>query len=211
MRAPLVLASSALAALALTPAVASSDAQPHVRTIDRTFSCGLVSRGDGTFDLGLAAYPHIRQEWTPGELHIVPAYLIVTSGANSLDADLVTVRAGPIKGISRTQPAGAFAHSRKCKPSRAAVALSSRGLPYEGASWGAGVECRAPRRILVRVKATFKTDTPWRKVDASYAGGRSPVVDAAVAVRTETKSSLLGYMTVRKGKTASIKYSGRCS
>jgi hypothetical protein len=211
VRALLFLA-AALAALALAPAVASSDAQPDVRKIDRTFSCALVSRGDGTFDLDLYASPRIRQEWGPGETVVIPAHLVVTSGVNSLDADLVTVRAGQMTGIAnRTQPAGAFAQSRKCKPSRAAVALSGRGLPYEGATWGAGVECNAPRRVLVRVQATFASDTSWRKVDANYTGGRSPVVDAAVAVRGEAKSSLLGFMTVKKGKTATIKYSGRCS
>ena len=136
----------------------------------------------------------------------------MTSGANSLDADLVAVRAGQIKGIeNRTQPAGAYAHSRKCKPSRSAVALSPRGLPYEGPVWGAGVECRAPRRVLVRVKATFSADTTWRKVDANYAGGRAPVVDARIAVRAETKRSLFAYMTIKKSKTSSISYAGRCS
>ena len=143
---------------------------------------------------------------------MVPAHLIVTSGVDSLDADLVAVRAGPLNGIAgRVHPAGAFAHARKCRPSRAAVALSPRGLPYEGPSWGAGVECRAPRRVLVRVRATFGADTTWRKIDADYAGGRGVVVDAAVAVRTETKRTLVAYMTVKKSKTASLDYSGRCA
>jgi hypothetical protein len=209
VRAPTLVSVSAAAALVLVPAVSSSDAQPGVRTVDRVFSCSLVSRGDGTFDLDLAVAPRKKEEYASGTV-VIPAHALVSSGVNSLDADLVAVRAGQFTGISRNQPAGAFVHSRKCRPARAALALSPRGLPYEGAAWGAGVECRAPRRVLVRVKATFSTDTPWRKVDASYTGGRSPVVDATVAVRTEMSGALIAFMTVKKGRTASIRYSGRC-
>jgi hypothetical protein len=198
-------------ALALAPTAGSSGAQPDVRTIDRTFACRLVSKGDGTFDLDLVANPRIRQEWTPGDPFVVPAHLIVSSGVDSLDADLVAVRAAPITGISRVQPAGTFAQVRKCRPSRAAVTMSPRGLPYEEPAWGGAVECRAPRRVLVRVRATFAADTAWRKLDANYTGGRAAVIDAAVAVRTETKRSLIAYLALRKSKAASLHYSGRCA
>ena len=97
-----------------------------------------------------------------GGLAVWIVVAVVAWNVDTASLDLVTVRAGQIKGIAnRTQPAGAYAHSRKCKPSRSAVALSPRGLPYEGPVWGAGVECRAPRRVLVRVKATFTAETTW--------------------------------------------------
>jgi hypothetical protein len=208
VRAPVL--ATVLVALALAPTAGSSDAQPEARTIDRTFSCALVSRGDGTFDLDLVAQPRIRQVWNAGEVHIVPAHVLVTSGVDSLDADLVAVRAGQMSGISRVLPAGAYAHSRKCRPSRTSVAMSPRGLPNEGSSWGADVECPAPRRVLVRVRATFAADTTWRKIDANYAGGRAPVVDATIAVRTETKRSLVAYLALRTSRSAVLHYSGRC-
>jgi hypothetical protein len=210
MRALALVSAAAAAALVLAPTVSSSDAQPGVRTVDRVFSCALVARGDGTFDLDLAVAPRKKEEYASGSV-VIPAHVLVSSGVSSLDGDLVAVRAGAFTGVSRVQPAGAYVHSRKCRPARAAVALSPRGLPYEGAVWGAGVECRAPKRVLVRVKATFSTDTPWRKVDASYTGGRSPVIDGTVAVRTETKSALIAFMTVKKGSKASIRYTGRCA
>jgi hypothetical protein len=207
----LLALAAVLGGLAVAPAAVSSDAQPGVRVVDRTFACSLVPRGDGTFDLDLAANPWARYEYPNSDPIVVPAHLQVSSGVDSLDTDLVSVRAGALTGISRVQPAGAYAHSRKCRATRAPVALSPKGLPYEGASWGAGVECGVPRKVLVRVQATFAADVGWRKLDANYAGGRAAVVDATVAVRTEAKRALVTHMTVKKGRNVSIRYSGRCS
>lgn len=167
--------------------------------VDRTFACTPIAYG-GVRDLDLWASPPRTDPWT------IPAYLVARTGTTLPDTDLVFVRANAQGKIGWTTPypgpAGVYASARRCKPSRAAVPLSSKGLPGPPAGWFSGVSCSLRGRVLVRVRALLAAPADWRRTDKTYLGAQKRVVEASLAVRSERTGEPLAFMQVDKaGKT----------
>lgn len=179
-------------------ATSSGMAAPS-RIVDRTFVCTPIAYG-GVRDLDLWASPPRTDPWT------IPAYLVTRTGTTLPDTDLVFVRARAQGKIGWTSPypgpAGVYASASRCKPSQAAVPLSSKGLPGPPAGWFTKVNCSLRGRVLVRVRAVLAAPTKWRRVDRSYFGAQQRIDEASVAVRSERTGEPLAFMQVGKvGKT----------
>ncbi len=206
-RAPVLLA-CLVAAGFWTSVQASSEARSAAsRIVDRTFACTPIAYG-GVRDLDLWASPPRTDPWT------IPAYLVARTGTTLPDDDLVFVRARAQGKIGWTSPqpgpAGVYASARRCVSTRAAVPLSSKGLPGPPAGWFSEVTCSLRGRVLVRARALLASPADWRRADKTYLGAQKPVVEASLAIRSERTGEPLAFMQVDKiGKTR-LWTSSRC-
>ena len=196
MRHSVVLA--VLGAAAVLVAAGAGSSAPS-RIVDKTFVCTPIAYG-GVRDLDVWASPPRTDPW------IIPAYLVARTGTTLPDTDLVFVRARAQGKIGWTTPypgpAGVYAHTRRCTPSRGAVPLSSKGLPGPPAGWFSGVSCFLRGRVLVRVRALLAAPAEWRRADARFLAAQQRVEEASLAVRSERTGEPLAFMHVdRAGKT----------
>jgi hypothetical protein len=194
----LLIAGIAVAALASTLVDPSAGAPSRI--IDRTFRCATAALGGGLRDLDVTANPPLHD---PYFNYRSPAYIGVSSGPDTLDADLVYVRARagqPYGG--RTFPPGVYANARTCSPARSPVPLSPKGLPGPPVQWRKQTQCRLRGRILVRVRAVLESAASWLPTGELYGGARMNVIEAALAVRTEPGRRPVVLIQVgRSGKT----------
>lgn len=199
-----------LAALIPMPlcALAGPGAAAPSRIVDRTFVCTPIAYG-GVRDLDLWASPPRTDPW------IIPAYLVARTGTTLPDTDLVFVRANAQGRIGWTTPypgpAGVFASARRCRPSRAAVPLSSKGLPGPPAGWFDVVNCSLRGRVFVRVRALLAAPAEWRRTDKTYLGAQKRVVEASLAIRSERTGEALAFMQVDKAGKTRLWTSSRCT
>lgn len=204
----LALAAGFMAAIAAVSFHPSADAQSTAsRIVDRTFACTPIAYGSMR-DLDLWASPPRTDPWT------IPAYLVARTGTTLPDTDLVFVRANAQGKIGWTTPypgpAGVYASARRCKPSPAAVPLSSKGLPGPPAGWFSVVNCSLRGRVLVRVRALLAAPAEWRRTDSTYLGAQKSVVEASLAIRNERTGEPLGFMEVGKDRRTRLWTSSRC-
>jgi hypothetical protein len=202
-----------LAALGVAAAHAPA-ADLASRTVDRTFVCKPVAFG-GIGDLDVLATP-------PGNLNFnrpTTSYLLVGSGGSEPDSNLVFVRArsqvhyaGLTNQTAYGGPGGLFAHAGRCAPARKRIGLSSRGLAGPPTLFERDLDCPVRGRVLVRVRATFRAPTSWRKrAYGAYAGARQTVTQASLAVRAERTGAPIAYMELdQKGRTK-LWHSGSCT
>jgi hypothetical protein len=197
-----------LCACALAGA-ASTHAQTATRVVDRAFVCATEATGDGKRDLDVDAHPHVVYTYPGLPVEAVPAFLSVSSGSNSLDSDLVAIRARPLRGISRTLPAGVYAHARRCSRTRTTVPLSATGL--EGPlQWAKRISCSVPGRVLVHVRAVLAEPTGWEQHGA-YVGARRPVASAKVAIRAAGTRKPIAYLELAAGLKTRFWYGRLCA
>ena len=187
-----LLAASVLAASGGSTPASSSAA----RVIDRTLLCTTRSSG-GVREINVRANPGSRLGAAWGTL----AFAAVATGAEThstmiLTDSLAWVSAGkynkdtnlePSDGVAAANAArlGTSALNRSvCTPSKARVPLRATGLRNAAPGpLGASFHCAAPRRVLVRVRATAGS-APARYRDPLFEKTRTPLQSAYLAVRT---------------------------
>ena len=176
----------ALAAYLVQP---FAEARPAAsRIVDRTFLCSTVVTHGRQRDLDILADPRTTSEFA-GVTRTIPAHLVVGSGPDTPDSDLVAVRSRQIRGISEVFPAGVYASARRCAATRISVPLSPKGLAGPPVTWGRQLNCLVPGRVLVRVRAALGAPAAWRGAGSVYVGAGKNVVEAALAVRVESTKS----------------------
>jgi hypothetical protein len=195
-----------LAVAFLASPVAGAEAQSSKRVVDRSFSC--MTR-DG--DLDLTAYPHtVFPSTSGGPDEFVAAHVLVSSGAYTLDSDLVAVRARRYQWFTnRVQNAGVYANRLRCSTTRTRVPLSRKGLAGAPVQWYKQVSCVVPGRVLVHVRATLAGSADWERSGA-FEGAEKAVTEAKVAVRAASTRKPIAYMELTGGKKTKIWYSGGC-
>lgn len=183
------------------------------RTVDRTFVCTPIAFG-GIGDLDVNVSP-LRKD-TFGRQFV--ATLEARTGGWSADETLVVARAlkqpehpGLAYNYSAGGIAGAFAHSRRCASTRAAVPLSSKGLLGPPTRWQKELDCPVRGRVLVRVRALLRSPDDWGGVDRSYAGVRQPLVEGKLAIRLQRTGKPLAYMELDVRGRTKLWYSPNCS
>jgi hypothetical protein len=90
---------------------------------------------------------------------------------------------------------------RACTPSTAKVPLSSAGLQANAPGpLGREFDCEAPRRVLVRVRAVFRSPAPLYQ-DRFFLKTRRPVRDGYLAVRTQAGAPLVFQTVSESGRS----------
>jgi len=198
----LVLASAALAGM-----VVRSGASAPSRIVDRTFVCTPMLFG-GVRDLDVWAGPPRTDPWT------IPAYLVARTGTTLVTGDLVYVRARTQGKIGWTLPppgpGGVYAHSRRCSPSRTAVALSAKGLAGPPVGWYSEVTCALSGRVLIRARALLSAPAAWRRTRTPFEGAQRNVLEASLAIRSERTGEPLAFMQLDRDGGISLWSAPRC-
>jgi hypothetical protein len=189
------------------PAVAGpASSTAKLAVIDRTYACATVILG-GIYRVESRAHAGRRthSEWAklpyavfasggvaraPG-VDATPENSLawVTAGdpspSSTIDLEWLafTARAGGTLGVNRAL----------CNPARASVSLSPTGLRGGAVgSAGATVDCDAPNRVYVRLRASVRGSTALRKRARLFLATNAPVSEAKLAVRTPS-GRLLAY------------------
>ena len=180
-----ILTAALLAVAALGGSVSASEATPAaVLVVDRTLACTTGAQG-GARVIFLRAQSAFGQgatlEWlaqatvaTPGQpIPSKPDYRPTLAG--------VTAGWPPPKPLTS---GGLGYEGRRCKATRARVALSRQGLTGgRAAQLGDEVQCIAPKSLLIRVRAVFREPVELEVVHRSYSAvGR--IEQGQVAVHT---------------------------
>lgn len=212
---------SALVAVAALGTASHSAAQGS-RIVDRTVLCATVPSG-GINEIEITARAGSRSgrgAWNE------PATVKLTTGgvgaaAEALDnavgwaiAGRTTADAQVINGniAGFTYPVrvwGTFAMNVRCRPSRARVALSAKGL--NGGRVGQladRYDCETPRRVLVRMRASFQSATSLSR-HRQFLATRATITEGQLAVRTESGKPVV-YGSVAASGAARLFISGKC-
>lgn len=177
----------AAAVLALVGAQFSvrADAASPSRVVDRTLACTVAfSNGARTIDA------NVRSAYRSGSTMEWLAQASVTTAGNPLPKkNYEPTLAGLTAGWPPPPPlesGGLGFASTRCAVTRARVPVSSMGLTGGAASvFGDEVRCRTPKRILVRVRATFSAPaTLERSKDGTFVTASGRIVRGQVVVRT---------------------------
>jgi hypothetical protein len=173
------------------------------RIVDRTFRCTPFALGGALRDLNVIAWPLDSKEFQ--NPNPSPGYLGVSSGGFSPTSDLISVRADAWQRFRNRPriPEGVYVHAGRCSAARVvSIPLSPRGLPGPPVQFGDDASCTTRGRVLVRVRAVLQSAAPWQRIDRTYAGARRKVVEAAVAVKSESRRRPLAFIELgRAGKT----------
>ena len=96
-------------------------------------------------------------------------------------------------------------NSSMCRPSKAKVALSSSGLRGGAVTQSvSAIDCAAPRRLLVRFRASVEGSSALRERARIFLATNAPAREAKLAVRTLT-GRLLAYADVSElGQGATV-------
>lgn len=189
-------------------ATVAAPSETHV-LLDRTFSCGTVPLG-GLYQVEARGHAGDRTAGLWSRL----AYAGVSTGGNGGRPDtsippvssLAWISAGvPSPGTTIDETYDAFSaqtggtigrNTELCRPATERVALSRAGL--RGGDVGRQartVDCDAPRRVLVRLRATAAGSAALRERGRIFVATSTPIVRAELAVRTPA-GKLLVYATV---------------
>lgn len=211
MRAPVrrLLAFAGVAAASVAAASIATAGSEAVRVVDRTLECTAGYHGGArvVFLRAQAAYGQGDQlEWLAG-VYVSTAGQPIPSKPNYRPS-LAGVNAGwpPPPPVAS---GGLGYETRRCVPSRARVELVRRGL-IGGAASQAGDDytCVVPRRILIRVRATFRQPVSI-KVAGSLATAAGRVERGQIAMRSLAGKQLV-YGEVREAGAATLFTAGRC-
>jgi hypothetical protein len=206
---------SAKGAHPTTTASASPSTVP-LAVIDRTYTCATSLLG-GLYQVKNRAHAGVRS--ASGGWAKLP-YVVAGSGGwagpltglpNAPNNSLAWITAG--KPTAETTVGGEAevfpvlgggtigANKSACKPSSAKVALSSAGLQGGAVSptWVA-VDCVAPKRVLVRIRATVDGVDALRDRARIFLATNAPARQAALAVRTVAGKPLTYADVAQSGK-----------
>ncbi len=166
--------------------------------VDRTVVCTPVAVSGALRDLNVEVSPPFRNDFTNQ-----PANISVSSGPQTEGFRLVFVQARGQKPFGNwLLTAGVYVNSRRCSMSRASVPVSPKGLAGPPIRWSKVVECAVRGRVVVRVRALLEAPAPWRKADEWYDGAKKNVVEARVAVRSQSTGRPIAFTEFDpKGRT----------
>jgi hypothetical protein len=201
--------------LALVPSAFGVSAGPSEvvasKIVDRTLACTTeVHAGIRLMTVSFASAAAGQTEWDGQKalahalLHTGGPILDTSTGPPSFSGGelLVDMRAG-------ARRAGTLVISRKCKSTKTRVALSTRRLGGGAASPFADTfQCYPPKRILVRVRAVFRTPTVLRRVGGILVTSAA-IREASFAARTESGNPLV-YGAVAESGKARLFTAGGC-
>jgi hypothetical protein len=188
------------------------------RLIDRTFSCNVPIQAGARERLSVSAVSGFRDpdnrpnwKWKPGA---------EVRNATFFEGTYARVSAGspPVTGLS------AVVSATRCRPAARSIPLTPAGLVGGRASQLIGnttvgtdtYECGVPSRILVRLRAAFRTPVTFKVRRVNYVGGgrvwttttAAVVREGQLAVRTETGRPL-AYASVSQAGPARLFGSAR--
>jgi hypothetical protein len=197
----------ALASLARPDGGGGSPSEQAARVIDRTFRCTPIPLSAGPREVTVDTVPVSATEISGQDPS--PGFIGVTSGGWRPGSDLVSIRARRWERFRTTANSwqGAYANTARCASSRRSVPLSRKGLPGPPIRWQETERCVVPGRVFVRFRAALQSPASWRRMSPSYAGARSNVVEAAVAVRGERTRKPIAYMELERGGKTKLWYS----
>lgn len=175
MRATAVFASG-LVALLLGVGAAQS-APSASRTVDRTFLCRLPQPNVDLLASAGIRYAEDRSRWKK----LAAAYASTNQGT------LASIRAGaplpPRTEIGATPDTVSF-DTDQCMAWKAPLPLMARGLSGGAADqFGDPFECLVPQRLVVRVRATFRSPTILRARSGEFNGVRWKTLTTNVPLR----------------------------
>ena len=208
MRALVLAGATAALAVALAP---GSGAEPSASSVvDRTFVCGVKLRA-GARKVSPAAWSGFRDgarwSWLPyAEVQGPDFRLYAFIASGSPIPPLV-----PGSAVAPFAPRWAGIDASPCNPVTTVVPLTRRGLDGDSSSrfaFSGGFECAAPSRVLVRVRAEFRTAVSFaqQRIGSSrwYTTTTStPARRARLAVAT-TSGQPLVYTTVPESGKATL-------
>jgi hypothetical protein len=199
------------------PAASASPAPPAapVAVIDRTYVCETTLLG-GIYELKSRAHPGIRSSSGWSKL----PFVIAASGGwagpltglpNAAGNSLAWISAGtPSASTTVDLDSQSFpvsgggtlgVNSDLCRPSKAAVPLTSSGLRGGAVRKGVFVDCPAPRRLLIRIRATVEGSTALRDRARIFHATNAPAREAKLAVRTPAGKPVSYAEVVQSGQT----------
>jgi hypothetical protein len=210
--AAVVFVAALLAGLSLVHS--SGRAAPAPAVIDRTLLCSTLSVGGGLYQFWVRAQDGIRQNRTTWRSLAFAAARAgrITIGPSQLDDSLAWAGAGRVSHTTNleyydamspypAQTHGTLALNQKlCTRSTARVRLTAKGLEGGRAGQlGAEYDCPAPRRVLVRVRATLGTRALiYRERD--FVKTKGNLRTAYLAIRTRSGKPLAFAAVFESGK-----------
>ncbi len=205
-------------ARSVAPAASAAPAAPvaPLAVIDRTYTCETTLLG-GIYELKTRAHAGIRSGSGWAKL----PFVIAASGGwagpltglpNAAGNSLAWISAGtPSASTTVDLDSQSFPvlgggtlgiNSDLCRPSKAAVPLTSAGL--RGGTLrrsGVFVNCPAPRRLLIRFRATVEGSTALRDRARIFLATNAPAREAKMAVRTPAGKPVSYAQVAQSGQT----------
>jgi hypothetical protein len=218
-----VLALPALMAVTALGATSQSAAQGSSRIVDRTVLCATVPSG-GVNEIEITARAGSRSG--RGAWNEPATVKLTTGGVGAFDQSLDNAVGWAIAGrptadaqvlnsniVGYPYPVrvwGTFAMAVRCRPSRARVALSTKGLSgFPAGKLGDTFDCETPRRILVRMRASFQTATSLSRRE-QFLVTRATLTEGQLAVRTESGRPIAYGSVSASGAARLFTSGGRC-
>jgi hypothetical protein len=184
--------------------------------IDRTFAC-TTSVKAGARQLKLRAQSGTRDAEKPDRWKSLASVEVGTPGADPTLPGYYLLRLSTGRGgVSDPQFAGADGglevSPKRCKPTRARVALSTKGLIGGAASpLSDDYECfAAPPMLLLRVRASFRASTRLKTNRFGFLGTTAGPTEAAFAMRTRAGAAIV-YGSVTDSGKARLFFRGNCT
>ena len=173
-----------------------------VRSVDLTLICTTPDLGGGWREL--AFYSRNRN---PAGTYPWPAELVVQDGR---------AMAPHLAGLTGDEPDGTrvgslYYNRKRCSQTKLQLPLSRTGLV--GGRTEHGFECRVPRRVVVRVRATFRSAGTWQNFGKNneLRGIRRNIVSGTMVVATHPAKKRLAYGTMSGGATTRLFGAASCS
>ena len=208
------LALVSLVAAVLPASGLPAGAEPATTVIDRTLECRTLLSG-GIYEVEARAHSGIRASASVWKK--LP-FAGVVSGEDNLDYALVWISAGRPSATSVLEESylqspvsefGTLGIRLGCRSTRAKVGLTTKGLNGGRASQLVDkFDCATPRRLLVRVRATFERSGALRARDG-FLRTTAPITSAAFAVRTLSGKQLV-YASVAASGASRLFTAGAC-
>lgn len=173
-----------------------AEAEPAaVRVVDRTFTCSTLVRA-GVRLVEASAVAGLREPATPSQWR----QLANASLRTGFGSPLASVSAGVPSGV----PGGyTFAvGAQVCRAAKDQVSLSAQGLSGGSVDWSGGeFQCTTPKKIVVRIRAVFRSATSLRLDRATgLLLTATPVREARIAARTQDGKRLAYAEVFESGK-----------
>jgi hypothetical protein len=182
--------------------------------IDRTLLCSTLRIGGGLHQFEVRAQTGVRENRATWKWLAFAGVRIghITRGPAQLEDSLAWAAAGRASqrtNLEELDPAwpypaktyGTLALNREsCRPSRARVPLTAKGLSGGLAdAFGDAYDCPAPRRVLIRVRATLRARAPIYR-DRQFLKTKADLKSAYLAIRTPADKQLAFAAVFESGK-----------
>jgi hypothetical protein len=159
---------------------ANAESAPS-KTIDRTFRCSTSAQA-GVRKITTFARVGLSESERPKRWKFL-AHTWLHTGTN-FEGAFAGVGAGSPQ--PRDSSAGLWIETRRCKPFRGRIPLTTNGLVTRQVTLlGDGFECLAPAHVVVRIRAELRSVTTLHRLRFGQLGTGAPVREAVLAARTE--------------------------